>query len=278
MNKSAFFTLVWQQLYGFFSSVQLCIVLLLFLTADLGIGYFCISGHDTVFEPMNRIGLLPWLTTYGLANFSSTAWFFLFLPALALLVVNTLVCTTGKVIHLFSRWKQNRIGRRAWLSLSVHIMHLGMVILLLGYLVSYTMAATYPAITLLPDKERIVPGTDLFLKLVNVYPDFYAGTRLTAFSGRTIRPRAKIRTRDSNGEKTTIIAFNQPARQGQYTVFLSRFSPKSAKTMNPAEYIVVDIRHDPGVLLYFFGLAVFLCGMAGYPFFKKNSPQQVHRT
>ncbi len=274
MKKTAFLIHAGRQLYGFFSSIQLCIILLLLLTLDLGVGYFCVSGHETLFEPMNRIGLFPWLTTYGRTNFIYTAWFFLFLPILALLVINTLACTIGKLIHLFSRCRLNPTGKRARFSLSIHIMHLGMVIFLLGYLVSYTMAAVYPSITLLPGKKRIVAGTDLSLKLLEVSPDFYTGTRLTAFAGQSIRPRAEIMTRDHGGDKHATIAFNCPVRQGKYTVFLSRFSPKSAKTMNPTEYIVVDVRRDPGVTLYFSGLAVFLCGMAGYPLFKKNSPNR----
>lgn len=140
------------------------------------------------------------------------------------------------------------------------------------------MAQVHPAITLLPGKERTIAGTGLFLELLRVIPDFYTGTRLTAFTGRTVNPRAEIITGDDRGKKHAIIAFNRPVRQGKYTIFLSRFSPKSAKTMNPAEYIVVNVRRDPGVALYFSGLAVFLCGMAGYPYFKKKSQQQVHLT
>jgi hypothetical protein len=265
-----------RRLYEFFSSIQLCIILLLFLTLDLGIGYFCVSRHNILFEPMNRTGLFPWLATYGRANLTFTAWFFLFLPILALLVVNTLVCTTGKLIHLFSRRKQNFPGRRAKLCLSIHTMHLGLIILLFGYLISYTMATVYPAITLLPGKERIIAGTGISLELLEVIPDFYTGTRLAAFAGRSVNPRAEIMIRDSRKKRETTIAFNRPVWLGKYTVFLSRFSPKSAKTMNPTGYIVVNVRRDPGVTLYFSGLAVFLCGMAGYQFFKKNSPKKVH--
>jgi cytochrome c biogenesis protein ResB len=258
-------------------SIRLAVVLLILLALDLSLAYFSINGRSIVFEPMNQVGIWTWLNTYAVTNLHCTAWFFILLLLLSALVLNTLVCTASRVWALLRGWIKHGAGKRLYFSLSTHIMHLGMVVILIGYLVSYTMSQVYPSLTLAPKKEAIVAGTNLQVELLNMTLPIYEGKRLKSFSGRVISPSVQLRIASPSGERIATLRFNSPVRFQGYSFFLQRFSPNRKSGMSNGQYIVIDVRHDPGVLLYFIGISFFLGGLLFYIIFwiRTRQPRKI---
>ncbi len=81
---------IWKAL----GSVDLAVVLLLLLVGDTAVGSLALRFGDNPFRSFNDSGLIDWVQTYGLHNLPETWWFFLLLPLLFLLALNTFVCTT----------------------------------------------------------------------------------------------------------------------------------------------------------------------------------------
>ena len=258
---------VWQLL----TDIRVGVMLMITLSLDLCLGFFCLNRQSALFEPMNSQGILPWLTTYGMANFKSTGWLFFLLLLLLLLAVNTLLCTTDRLFHLWRRWRQQGKGRVLCFIFSTHIMHIGMVAILCGYLLSYTLTRVFPSQTIVPGRELAIVGTPLRLKLVTMKLPVYEGTRLASFSGRIIAPEIQLHLAANGKERTAPLGFNDPVRFQGYMIFLQRFSPGSISSMTRARYIIIDVRQDPGAPLYFVGIVIFILGMLGYVIFRTGS-------
>ncbi len=260
-----------QQCWSLFTSVRFAIILLILLAMDLCYAYLSVNGYTTVLEPMNRLGLWLWLSTFGVRNLQHTSWFFILLFLLFFLAINITICTGDRLLRLKRKWRRHGQNKRIYFSLSTHIMHLGIVVILLGYLISYTMAQVYPSITIVPGKKQAINTTPLTLELIFMDLPVYAGKRLEAFSGRVLRPKACLSLALEEDKRIAFLGFNDPIRFHGYTLFLQRFSPHAKSSISKRRYIVLDVRRDPGVFLYFIGIACFLSGMFGYIFFNLNS-------
>ncbi len=250
-------------LAGIFLSIRLAVVLLLLMAMTMCLAYGSVAGRDTMFEPMNQIGLWSWMETYGTAHLQYTAWFFLFLFFAALLAVNTLCCTVSRLLRLKDTRTRPRKQRTVF-SLLIHMMHAGMVLVLAGYLASYTLGQTESGIVLIPGRTSAVPNTPLRLELVSMKLPVYKGTRLEAFSGSVITPRIRIRAEDKSGKRTFDIGFNSPGLFRGYALFLQKFAPSRQGAINSRRYVVIDIRKDPGMMIYIAGIIVFVTGLTGY--------------
>ena len=265
--KKRFSYRLWHSL----ADIRIGVVLMILLSLNLCLGFFCLNRQSALFEPMNNLGILPWLNTYGLSNLRHTAWLFILLLLLLLLAINTLLCTGHRLLHLVGRWRQQGGNRTLYFRLSTHVMHIGMVAILSGYLLSYTMTQVFPSQTLVPGREIAIAGTPLQLEVVSMKLPVYQGKRLELFAGRVIKPEIDLRLVADGEERTAVLGFNDPVRFQGYTVFLQHFSPRSKSSMTTARYIVVDIRRDPGASLYFTGAAIFIPGMFGYIMFRTGS-------
>ncbi len=248
---------------GIFLSVRLAVVLLLLMALTMCLAYWWVAGRDTIFEPMNQVGLWSWMQTYGAAHLRYTAWFFLFLFLAALLAVNTLCCTASRLIRLKETLAQAR-RQRILFTLLIHMMHAGMVLILAGYLASYTLGQTESGIVLVPGTTSAVANGALRLELVSMKLPVYEGKRLEGFSGSVINPRIKIRAEASSGKRTLDIGFNSPGLFRGYALFLQKIAPIRQGTMNSRKYVVIDIRKDPGMVIYIAGIMVFVSGLTGY--------------
>ncbi|MCD6184495.1 MAG: cytochrome c biogenesis protein ResB [Deltaproteobacteria bacterium] len=256
-----FLKIVWK-LAG---SINLTIALLMLLVFDLSAGFICLKSNLSIFIPLNDVGLIAWLDTYGINYLQYTAWFFLLLVLLFLLAVNTFVCTTDKVVILFRNRFYYRSQIKFILNFAPHIIHYAFVVILAGYLVSYIFAVNLPANILLPEKSILIPGTGYKIKLNKLNIEYYKGQRLNFFQDRAINPEAEILLTDANGitvKKT--ISVNRPARFKGYSIHLEDFAPKSRTSMQKQKYVNLIIHNDPGIHLYFCGMFLFVLGMLMY--------------
>lgn len=250
------------------ASVRLSFYLLLLLTADLIVGYICLHGNSSFFEPMNHVGLRNWLTTYGMANPLLSGWFFVLLLLLFCLVVNTLVCTFDKLYQLFTTLGARISSNSFWLTITVHLMHLAMTMLLIGYLISYCFSTIHNSVTLLENpREATAVDEKLRMELSRIELILYTGDH-DSFTGRYLDARAHLVLRHGNDCKSAVISINNPASFRGYSFFLQKFNPKYKSGTNMARYVVVDIRRDPGAGLTFAGMVLFIIALTGYLIFR----------
>ncbi len=255
----------------FFASLRLTVLLLLLLTLDLVAGWYALGGNASFFEPLNQLGLWHWLSTYGYDNMALAAWFFLLLLLLVCLVVNTLCCTIDRLYRLAGLFR-NASGRRLLFRLSVHLMHLSLVLLLTGYFISYTGATIRPGLVVGEQGRTAVPGTGITLALEAMEMIPYNGDRLPAYQRRYIDASAILRIESADRSESREIGINRPASFAGWSFFMQRFNPRSAGGMSAAKYIVVDARRDPGAIPAFCGMAAFMLGLLGYVMLRPRSP------
>ena len=250
---------LWQAL----ASINLSLVLCLLLAADAVWGYACIHRQTALFIPLNDLGLVPWARTWGRADPAATAWFFLLLPLLALLALNTLACTLERLLGLWApraRFSPLRLQG----SLGPHIMHLAVPLILLGYLASYTLAQTESAV-LLPGRALDLPGGAGRIAFIDFAHKAWQGRRLELFRGQVIRPRARLRLHGTDGTtREAVLGFNRPVRLGGWSAHLENFAPQYEGGMGMNPRIDLKLRRDPGARLYFAGILMFCLGLALY--------------
>jgi hypothetical protein len=242
------------------------VVLCLSLTADLAWGYLCLDRHTSLFRPMSDIGLATWLETYGRYNIAHTAWFFVLLGLLALLCLNTFVCTTERVVWLVNR--RHRFEPRRLLSkFAPHIMHYAMIVILAGYLASYLLSEVLDTRPLVPGKTMTLPGTQLQITFTDLNPEYYQSGRLPAFEKRVLHPNAGLLLSDGPHRRTAVLSLNRPVHFNGYLIVLKSFSPKKAgSSMGGRERISLGIRKDSGVRCYLAGVVLFTLGLIIYLF------------
>jgi hypothetical protein len=253
---------IWDKL----GSIHLTVVLCLLLTADLAWGYICLNRHTSLFRPLNDTGLATWLGTYGRHNIAHTAWFFVLLVLLALLGVNTFVCTTERVLWLVKR--RHRFGaRRLLFKFAPHVMHYAMIVILAGYLCSYLFSQVLDTRALVPGKTMTLPGTQLQITFTSFDPEYYPGDRLPAFKNRVLQPNAGLLLTDGHRRQSEVLSLNRPVRFKDYLIILKSFSPKkSSGSMSRRQCISLGIRKDPGVRFYLAGVVLFTLGLFIYLF------------
>ncbi len=261
VNRISIFTVLWNKL----GSIHLTVVLCLLLTADLAAGYVCLNRRSVIFAPLNEIGLPEWMGTYGMHNLESTAWFFVLMPLLALLCINTFVCTTDRVVRLFKSRSRHPSILRFCFRLAPHVMHYALIVILIGYLSSYMFAQVLETRTLLPGGTMTLPGTGASIRFDAFQPEYYEAGRLATFRDRVLQPVARLVLSDGDSRRTALLKYNHPVWFKSFGIFLKDFAPKSRTGgMGMKVRINVSIRKDPGVVLYLAGMLLFTAGMAMY--------------
>ena len=245
-------------------SIHLTVALCLLLTADLAWGYFCLRWRTPLFAPLNDIGLVTWIETYGRHNLVYTAWFLILLVLLTLFCLNTCICTTDRVVALV-RNRTRFTPRRLFFKFAPHLMHYALVIILAGYLGSYLFARVLDTRTLIPGSSMTLPDTTAHISFIAFEPEYYQAQRLPSFQNRVIRPKARLLLTDNGFQRSALLSFNQPLAFRGYTIFLKDFAPKQkAGGMVRQVRIDMTIRKDPGVPWYLAGILLFSAGLAMY--------------
>lgn len=244
-------------------SINLTVILCLALTADLLFGYGCLVRHTSLFTPLSDMGLAPWLQTYGRFNLTWTGWFFLLLVLLVLFALNTFVCTTNRIVQLFSA-QRSRDWKRLVPMLAPHVMHYGLIVILCGYLASYLLSQVLTGQTLVPGLPLSLPGTGGRITLQSLETKYYQGTRLSFLSKQAITGRAHLLLDDGKTQKKAVLAFNHPVRFQGYSIHLANFFPRSLGGMKMKTRVDLFIRRDPGIPLYLAGIVLFTLGLALY--------------
>ncbi len=251
-------------LWSFFGSALLSIWLLLALVVVLCCGYCLFEAQPLVYQPLNRLLLWDWITSYGWASLYNTWWFFAFIVLLGLLVLNTLVCTWQKVAALLRR--ENRGSRLDYvLRFSPHVMHLAFVVILASHLVTYVFGLNLQNNVVLLNREITIPGSQIRLKLAGIKSEFYQGRRLAFFKGRALTQDISLVLTEPGGQPVRkSLAYNSPIWFGGYSIHLKTYYPRAKQSMRRRPYANLIIRRDPGVKTFFAGTLVFALGLLAY--------------
>lgn len=250
-------------LWRFWGGINLTVVLCLFLTVDLVWGYFILNRHTPLFTPLHDMGLVTWIRTYGLHNVPFTWWFFVLLALLALLALNTFVCTTNRVVQLVSSRGRMGVGRLLC-KLAPHIMHYGLIIILAGYLTSYLCTQVLTGSSLVPGFPLSLPGARGQVRLLAFEPEYYQGDRLAFWKDEVIAARARLLLDDGVTQREALLSCTRPVRFQGYSLHLVDFAPRSLVGMKMKTRIDLHIRKDPGVGLYLAGIGLFTLGLVLY--------------
>lgn len=250
---------IWKTL----GSIHLTMVIIAMMAADLIRGYFMLRDHAHVFHPLNDLGFVKWAATWGRESLNVTAWLFILVGLLALLSLNTFVCTTDRVVAL---WHHRHRFPSLWrfiLRLGPHIMHYSMLIMFLGYLFSYVFGTSYPTQILLPGRTVTVAATRIGLERLDIkYHPKDADSRMAK---RAKDVQALLRFTNDDNTEPIVLGMNRPALFGGLSVHLMDFSPKKQSSgMNRREYISVIVKQDPGTGFYFCGMFLFTIGLLLY--------------
>jgi len=262
--------------WNLLGSVHVTVILLLLLVVDVGAGFFSLRSHTILFKPLHDLGIWEWVKTYGTANLSHTAWFFVFLIVLFLLCVNTFVCTTDKVFMLLKNRRRFPDRIRFILRFSPHIIHYALLIILLGYLASYTFTRSDSNRVLLPGKSIQISHFTGRIQLESLNIQYYEGDRLDFFKGRAINADATLVLTDGNQAQTKTVSINKPVWFKGFSIHLKDFAPRTRSGMKRIHYVTLIIKKDPGVYLYFIGMFLFAVGLFMYLYMKVvGSPSSV---
>jgi len=249
-------------------SINLTVGLCLLLTLDLAFAYFTLEKNLPVFAPLSDVGLLKWVTTYGLYNLKATAWFFVMMILLTLLGLNTFVCTTERMLPLLN--KDSR--RPGWFSrLGPHVMHYAVLIILSGYLFSYMFSVSLPGRALKPGVTMNMPGGTGTVTFLGYEPIVYRGDRLDFFTNYILDPNAMLELRDAGGRTSVAsLAFNRPVSFQGFKIYLNDFYPRKDRMGMGFNHIKLTLRQDRSSGIYLAGLALFLAGLGMYVYERFN--------
>ena len=234
------------------------------MAADLVWGYGKLKAHMDMFAPINDRGFLAWAATWGSESLDITLWLFILVGLMALLSVNTFVCTTDRIITLIRFRHRFKSFWRFFLKFGPHVMHYAMLIMFLGYLVSYLYSGTHLGKVLLPRKRLTVDQISITLKKIDI--DYYEGNRMPHFQRRAIQVKATLRFEDKKDKRVGTLSHNQPALFRGYSVHLRGFGPQyqSMGMGSGRSYITVTVKKDPGMKFYFAGMVFFVLGLFMY--------------
>ncbi len=146
--------MVLSMLKNFFLSLKTAVWTLLALICVFFLGSYMMPAHREIFGAMNDRLLFDWVREVAADHPWETGWFFAALGALALLAVNTIVCSIQAVRGRWSR-------RDFLLRIAPQIVHAGFLFILLAHLLGalsgYRLSGTVPegAFVRLPEDRTL---------------------------------------------------------------------------------------------------------------------------
>jgi len=224
---------------SFFLSLKTSVWTLLALICIFFVGSYMMPMHREIFSSMNDDLLYSWAKRTALDNLWYTWWLFAAVAGLALLTINTVVCSIHAVKEKWSR-------SNSLLRMSPQIIHIGFLFILLAHLLGagwgYKISGALPegAAAQLPEKKT------LYLRAVHADIDPQWGPR------------------DWSAE-VTLIENNQPVISGTLgpnrpllykgmAIYMKSFE------FEPRPYAVLLVAKDPGAIWALVGGILFILG------------------
>ncbi len=247
------FEKIWQLL----SSINTSVFLLGTICLSILLGVMSSPEPRPQLALLWDIGIWKWLTEIGAPKWQSLLWFITLFILLSFLFLNTTCCSIPQMWKLFHRLKPQRLKARAIRSrLAIQGIHLAFLFLLLGYALSLCFSCSTRGVVLPLDQTILVPGQDLSLQLLRLKRVRYRG-RLEAFKGETVGVDADIILRSGKETEEKRLSLSRAIFFKNHVITLKKF-PNSLRK----KWVMVDVRHDPGLPLYLSG--ALLIGVSSF--------------
>lgn len=198
------------------------------------VGSFFIPRNLDVFSEINEMPLFAWISK-NTSEAGVSFWIYALIVAVALMAVNLLVCTVDALLKR-GTW------RRILVNVSPHVLHIGVLLVLLGHLMSASSGYKVDLPMSLHEERE--------------FKEFHLGIREIEFVNISGEDSTRWRVHlDVDGEVSVV----EPARpffRGGVAFFA-----KSAQQRKMTA--IVGVVYDPGVPWEVAGALLFLLGSAG---------------
>jgi hypothetical protein len=221
------------------ASLKLTVWVLTLLIAVFFLGAFLMPVFPEAHEGMNTMPLFVWWSRSGKAFFLKNGWLPLSMILLALLALNTLVCTIRSL----------RVGP----SFFAHVTHAGFLLILVAHLVSASTGFRESGIVLPKGHTVMIPRLNLKLLLNHIDYDTYPNGMPKDYS-------AEVVLISKEGRTTRTLSANRPAFYEGVPIYLKTFG------FRPIPYAVCEVVDDPGAKIALGGSILFLIGVLPIPF------------
>ncbi|MBK5273507.1 MAG: cytochrome C biogenesis protein ResB [Desulfuromonadales bacterium] len=222
-----------KNIWRFCVSIELCLGLLLCICVAMAVGSFSLKGDYAA--AINAVPLLIWLREVPVGT---SWWLWLTVVLLALLVLNTILCS---VETLRFRWR-----RAGMMSLfAPQLIHAGFLLIVLAHLQSASGGYM--------QQLEVVEG--MLARLPDGRPFGVAGLDVVMSPmGMPIRFSGELATNPSNPAERVTISPNHPWFSGGYGVYI-----KQAEGY-PSKRALLEIHREPGAGMALAGVLIFTLG------------------
>lgn len=198
------------------------------------VGSFFIPQNLDVFSEINEMPLFSWFSK-NMSELDTSFWIYMLIGFMTLIALNTVICTADALLK--------RVTWKAILqSLSPHILHIGVLLILFGHLVS--ASSGYKA------------DIPLGMREIKDFQGFQLGIQKIEFVTIIGEDSTRWRVHLTVNDKPFIL---EPARPAFYKKV--GFFAKSAQQKKMTA--IIGLVYDPGVLWELIGAGFFLLGTLG---------------
>jgi cytochrome c biogenesis protein ResB len=225
---------------NFFLSLKTTVWLLTTLIVLFFAGSSVMPVNREIFGPMNELLLVRWLVDVAAVHPLQTWWFFASLLALALLTVNTLVCS---IQAIKGRWSRED----AWLRIAPQIVHIGFLFILLAHLLG--ALSGYKTSGMVPEGAYVRLPEDRVLHLRKLIINADAEGYVAGWS-------ADVQVIENDRRVASgILAPNKPLFYKGAGIYLKNFDLRES----PMAFMMVT--KDPGAIWALVGAILFTLGI-----------------
>ncbi len=227
------------RMINFFRSLKTTVWTLLALIGLFFVGSYMMPAHHDIFASMNDDLLFRWVERVGIVSLQYTWWFFAAVAGLAILAINTLICSVQAVK---GRWTR----REFLLRISPQVIHLGFLLILLAHLLGAVWG--YRVSGALPEASyaRLPDGRTIHLQ--SVQADMNPRGMPEGWS-------AEVTLLDGNVQMASgTLGPNRPLLYEGVGIYMKSFE------LGPRPYAVLLVTKDPGALWALAGGILFTVG------------------
>ncbi|MBT1070208.1 cytochrome c biogenesis protein ResB [Pelotalea chapellei] len=223
-----------RKLWNLLISLEIGLVLLALVCCAMAAGSFTLSGE--IAAALNGMPLFAWLREFP---FLQTWWLWLTIIVLALLVLNTLCCSTDSI---FQRFRRNAI--RAWLP--PQLIHAGFLLIVAAHLQSSVMGMKGSIEIREGDRFQMPDGTAVHVARI--------GALFSPGGGQMPLGYKALLVSQQTGPDGVTITPNHPLFINGYGVYIKHAEPGEP----PVAFL--EVHREPGAGLALAGALLFTIG------------------
>jgi hypothetical protein len=224
----------------FFLSLKTAFWLFLLFIAILFIGSLSLPHNLAFFSGIDETPLFRWLAEAG--NVPVTWWIYVLIALLGLLAISTIFCTVEALLKRMG-------GRQMVLKLSPQVMHIGVLFIMLGHLLTASMGFKSDVLLKQGERRAVAGNAEVALQEVKVWKDR---------NGYDIDWEAKLEWTEGGTRTETALRPVHPRYIGMFGLYSTSVS------MEPERSALIRVIKDPGAAWALLGGFLLSLGGAGF--------------